>query len=98
MNNQFTQEDGVTLREFFEERLKALQIAIDKQESANNIRLEGMNEWRNESKDRMMTYLSKAEYEVKHQYLVEKIETLQKFMYLLTGGLLLLELLFRFIK
>jgi hypothetical protein len=78
-------------------RLQAMQIAIDKQESANNIRFNNTNEWREESKDRMSTYLSKGEYEVRHQLTETRIEALQKIVYMALGGLLILEFLFKFL-
>ncbi|MEN6623822.1 MAG: hypothetical protein ABFD50_20015 [Smithella sp.] len=66
--------DDVSLKEYIELLVHALedkietinklnQVAIDKAMDTNNIRLDNMNEFRGQIKDREATYLSKAEFE-----------------------------------
>jgi hypothetical protein len=77
-------------------QFKALQTSIDKAEESNRLSHANMNEWRAESKDRMTTYLSKSEYDVKHELLISKIESLQKLIYMGLGAVWILELFLKF--
>ncbi len=75
-----------------EERLagndKALEIA--KQEVDR--RLLGMNELREQISIERNQYLSRLEFESKHQALIDQVNALQKFQWLLVGGLTVLEI------
>jgi hypothetical protein len=73
------------------------KIALDKAETATNIRLEGMNEFRDAMKDQQTKYLTASEYDVRHQLLVEKIEAVQKMGYMLLGILAAVEFAFKFL-
>lgn len=77
-------------------RFKMNQIAIDKAETAVNIRLENMNEFRNSLKDQAVSFMTKSDYDTKHQLLVDKIDSVQKITYMLIGGLAVVEFIFKF--
>jgi hypothetical protein len=77
-------------------RFQSNQIALDKAEGAVNIRLESMNEFRNAMKDQSSHYLTKEEYEMRHQALIDKIAGIEKIVYMFSGAILLLEFLLKF--
>jgi hypothetical protein len=72
--------------------------ALNKAETATNIRLENMNEFRSSLRDQQANFLTRGEYDSKHEALLAKIESLQKITYTIMGGLALLEIILRFIK
>ena len=73
---------------------KALDLADQKLE----YRLERMNELREENMSDKANFLAKSEYYIEHKGVVDKIENLQKFMYLVLGGLLIIELIFKYMS
>jgi predicted nuclease with TOPRIM domain len=84
------------LEDKVELRFQLNQTALDKAETATNIRLESMNEFRNAMKDQSNKYLTCTEYETKHQLILEKIDSLQRLSYMLIGALAIVEFLFKF--
>ena len=73
----FTQKDGVTLREYIDFRVAALQETMDKSERLLNKRLEGMNEFRDALKDQNATFISREAYEAKHCLLQAQVDDLR---------------------
>jgi len=61
------------LRDYIDTRFTALEKAILLAERNNEIRLEGLNEWRGQSKDQMSTYATKIEVDT----LKESVNTLR---------------------
>jgi hypothetical protein len=70
---RFTQEDGVTLKEYVEARIDAMyhnfEVRIQALEKATTIasesmekRLEGMNEFRSQLKDQSLTFFTRQEH------------------------------------
>lgn len=97
-NGNFTHKDGVSLRDYFDEKFKDLEKATDLAAENLKIRLDSLNEWRAQNKDERDTYLSRVEYEAKHLLLEQKIEGLQKMLYIGLGALLVVEAILKFIK
>ena len=59
----FSPPSYVPLREYIEARIRGLEKASDLAWQNLQIRLEGMNEWRQQSKDQSQTYTTKFEYD-----------------------------------
>ena len=70
--------DSVPLKEHIESRLGALEKATSL--AANNMerRLESMNEFRQQLREQAATFVSKTEYDSKHQLLIDKISDLRE--------------------
>lgn len=98
----------ISLKEYFDEKIDDLEEkielqfklskeAVDKAEVKNDIRLESMNEFRNALKDQAASFLTRTEYEMKHQLILQKLDTQQKFMYMALGMVALLVFAAKFI-
>jgi hypothetical protein len=74
---KFNWQDGVSLREYVEFRLCAIQQAIDKSEKILNVRLEAMNEFRDALKDQSANFLTKEAYDAKHTVLQNQVDDLR---------------------
>jgi hypothetical protein len=109
VRNSTDYTDYVSLREYITDKIKATedkialnlklnQVAQDKADAKLDIRLEGMNEIRSQLDRQARTFITKPEYEAKHELLMQKIETLQKFMWLVMGAIAVLEVILRFFK
>ena len=88
-NGNFNYEDSVTLKEYFETRLNGVedklelnlklnQIALDKASTELNTRLENMNQFRAQMNRQESTYLTKENYESRHQTLINDINSLKE--------------------
>ena len=97
-NNGFSYKDGISLKEYFDTRLCDVLKASDLASKNLDNRLEHLNEFRQAMQDQSKTYLTREAYESKHQLLENKIDTLQKFMYMMMGGLVIIEIALRFLK
>ncbi|MFA5014018.1 MAG: hypothetical protein WC549_00560 [Actinomycetota bacterium] len=84
-------EEKLNLR--FNEFNKATLLATDNLK----VRLDGLNEWRMQNKDERNQFITKDAYEAKHQLIENKIETFQKFMYIVMGVVLTAEFIFKFL-
>lgn len=62
-NANFTQRDGVTLRDYMESRLAAIEKATTIAYDAMNKRLEGMNEFRQSMQDMRGETVTRKEYD-----------------------------------
>ena len=67
----------VTLKEYVEKQIAALESATDKAEIQLNRRLEGMNEIRESLRDQASKFLMRSEYDLGHAFLTEKIRQLE---------------------
>jgi predicted Zn-dependent peptidase len=78
--------DEVSLKEFFEVRILALEKATTL--AANNMekRLESMNEFRSQLKDQAATFMSRAEFDSVIQMLKADINLLKESKALLQGA------------
>lgn len=70
--------DSVSLREYVEARLKAMELAVSKAEAASDKRLEGLNEMRAMVTDAARNYMPRQEFEASNKALIEKVDWLQK--------------------
>ena len=77
-------------------RFEAQKIALDKAETATNLRLEGLNEWRAQNKDERACLMTRVEYEAKHQLLLSKVEASQKIIYMGLGALATIQFILKF--
>jgi hypothetical protein len=82
----------VSLREFMEARFTSLQRAVDKAEEANDKRFSAINEMRAMVTDAASRFMPRIEYETAHRALVEKVEALQKFLWMGLGAMLAVQL------
>ncbi len=74
MEKQFTQKDGISLKEYFEMRLESVKIATELARESLEKRLEGMNEFRQSMKDQANNFVTRVEYKT----LYEKMEDLKE--------------------
>jgi hypothetical protein len=78
----------------FAARDKALELQAETLRS----RLDTLNEWREQNKEERQDYLTRSEYDLKHELLQTKIEQLQKIIWGLTGAFLIIDYVIKFIK
>jgi|SRR6185437_5045552 len=94
--------ETITLREYIESRFASLQRAVDKAEESNEKRFAAVNEMRAMVADAALQYMPRAEFESQHRGIVEKVESLQKFLWVGLGAVLAIQLfvsiIFVFIK
>src|ERR1700756_503809 len=83
----------VSLREYVDVRFDAQETAVLKSESAYDRRFSALNEMRGMLSDYAAHSMPRSEYETAHQALVEKVEALQKILWVGLG----LVLAFQFI-
>lgn len=92
----FTREDGVTLKEYFEARLLAMDKALELAQKANDIRLANMNEFREAMKDQTGHFVTRteadarinilmAEIKIEQSSICSDIEVLQKYQATMEG-------------
>jgi hypothetical protein len=77
----FDWAEGVTLKEYFCTKLGDLEERI-------NIKFEDADK---------ALELQQKTYEIRHEQLVEKIETLQRFMFMVIGALVVIEVFLKFL-
>jgi ElaB/YqjD/DUF883 family membrane-anchored ribosome-binding protein len=77
--------DSVSLKEYVEMRLAAMETAVTKAETAAEKRFEGINEMRAMVIDAARQYMPRLEFETAHQSLVDKIDALQKMIWIGVG-------------
>ena len=78
-------DDSITLREYFDIRLTALERGIEQARQSMEKRLDGMNEFRNALKDQSSKSPSRIEVETKIDALEKEIKTLNSFMDTVSG-------------
>ena len=72
--------------------LAAADRAVAKAERAAEARFESVNEFRGTLTDQAATFLPRREYENAHTAVVEKVEALQKFLWMGLGAMLAVQL------
>jgi ElaB/YqjD/DUF883 family membrane-anchored ribosome-binding protein len=77
--------EGVTLREYVESRLDALALAVRKAEEATDKRFSAVNEMRAMVTDAARNYLPRSEYDASHQALSDKLDAMQKMVWIGVG-------------
>ncbi len=82
----------VSLREYVDIRFKAVEDAVGKAETATGKRFEGVNEMRAMVTDAAQRFMPRLEYETSQRALVEKVEALQKFLWVGLGAVLAIQL------
>ncbi len=75
----------ISLKKYFDVRLASMETAVTKAETSHEKRLEGMNEFRAQLGDQSKTFLTRAEYDIKHELICQKIEALQKLVFIGVG-------------
>lgn len=88
----------VSLKEYVDTKLIDIKTATDLAAENLKVRLNNLNEWREQNKSERANYLTRNEYDSKHELLNTKIETLQKFVWMGLGALLLTEILLKYFK
>ena len=100
--------DEISLKQYMETRIESLRREIDialaaanlatsKSEQAIDYRLQHLNDFRNSLQDQTRGYATKAELEALREMHTAEIKGLQKIVYALTGGLVILQALLQFI-
>ena len=86
-DKQLTQLNGayVSLKEYVEAKLTAMEKATDLQQQVYSERFAGVNEFRQALDDYVKSLVPRAEYEVKHQALEEAINSLKEYRAELKG-------------
>lgn len=69
----------VTLRHYVEQRFEQHQRALDLATQAMEKRLDGMNEFRQSLRDQSVLFLTRAEYDGKHEALRARIAALERY-------------------
>jgi hypothetical protein len=75
-----------------EEQLKYSTQAVDTAKKEIDRRLEGMNELRTQITAERGNFISRVEYESKHEVLRSGIEVLQKFQWTMTGAVFIVQI------
>jgi hypothetical protein len=83
----------ISLREYVDVRFQSIAQAVDKAESAAEKRFESINEMRGMVTDAASRFMPRTEYEAAHQAMVEKVESLQKMLWVGLGVILALQFL-----
>jgi len=75
-----------------------LEKGIEKQEALLDKRLAAMNEFRQALKDQNGTFITRTEFEAKHELLNVRVAAAEKLLYVAMGIGIVLELALRFVK
>ena len=78
-------------------RLDYIEKSIDKTEIELNRRLTGMNEFREALKDQNNNFITRVEYDAKHELVNTKLDGLAKLVYIGLGIFLVIDLLLHFV-
>lgn len=74
-----TNQDVVTLRDYVESRLVAIERSIELAKQVQDARLDSMNHFRAENQRMVNTMMARSEYFAGHERVVEDIRQLRKF-------------------
>lgn len=77
--------------------LAAADRAVAKAEAASERRFESVNEFRGTLLDQARTFMPRLEYETSHKALVEKVEAVQKFLWMGLGAMVAVQLFIGFV-
>jgi hypothetical protein len=85
-------DPAVSLRDYMDSRFNSIQRAVDKAEESTEKRFSAVNEMRAMVTDAASRFMPRAEYETAHRALVEKVEGLQKFLWMGLGAMLAIQM------
>ena len=77
-NTVFHVSDGVSLRDYIDQRLSDVQRAVDKAQETMDKRLEGMNEFRDTLKDQASRFVTRDELQSTLKPIIANLQALQK--------------------
>ena len=89
--------DYVSLKEYLELKIDAISHVIEKSESLLDVRLEGMNQFRNQIECERVNYVQRELYETHMKFITSKINSLEKILYIGMGLLIAVEVYLRWI-
>jgi hypothetical protein len=89
--------DELTLKEYINDKFLSLEKSTENNRISMEKRLDGMNEFRSQLKDQASQFLTRLEYEAKHELLDNKITSALKILYMGVGVVFILEVLLRFL-
>ena len=78
-DRNFTKSDGVSLKDYFEARLSAIETATVVATTALDRRLGGMNEFREAMKDQAAQMVTRSELNVRFERIDEELESLRTY-------------------
>lgn len=84
-NNGFSYKDGVTLKEYFLSKLDSQAEALKLARESLIVRLESMNEFRNQLKEQASTFITRTEHELLIKKYDDEIKQLNKAKDILYG-------------
>ena len=77
--------DTVPLRDYLDAKFETIKAMLDKADEATRlarenleVRLESLNEWRQQSKDRERDFLARTEFDVRHEKVCEDVRSLRE--------------------
>ena len=92
-----TQDDSVSLKEFITDKFETLEKTTEFARQSMEKRLDQMNEFRQQLKDQNASFITRIEYEAKHEAKhetsIEKIGALEKIVYIGLGICLAAEVI-----
>lgn len=93
-NNGFTYKDGVSLKEYFDVKLEAVELGIQVAKIDMERRLASINEFRSQLEKQASTFITRTE----HDFLVEKINEIRSSVekrpsWMMTGVFLIISFL-----
>ena len=75
----------VPLRDYLDAKFETIEAMLDKADEATKlarenleVRLESLNEWRQQSKDRERDFLARTEFDVRHEKVCEDVRSLRE--------------------
>ena len=77
-SRHFTVAESVSLKEYIESRIIAMDKALEVASAQLNQRLEGMNEFRAQLSGQAQTFLPREEYRIQHEALDAKLVAAQR--------------------
>jgi hypothetical protein len=86
----------VTLKEYVIDKFAELEKSKNIALFAMDKRLDSMNEIKGAMKDQQAYFITRTEFEAKIDTLGNKIEIIQKLLYIGVGAVLVLQIIFRF--
>lgn len=84
-DNSFTYKDSVSLKEYFESRLKSVEKATILAANTLEKRLEGMNEFRDALKNQATLFITKTEIKIQFDKIESDIRMLRESKAMLEG-------------
>ena len=97
-DNGFTYKDGVTLREYFDVKFELQERALTLQAEEYRRRLSDLNNEAERLRVMQTTYLPREVYESNHSGVVNKIEALEKIVFVGLGIAITLQFVLHFFK